>query len=147
MQLGSSKAQLQWQLSMYTKPCRTSKHYFTSNLFIWYYFNMNARINQTKPELYTQDSTSLSPVPKICSERGGVRVGTSPHQCARTAFGLGLSVSAVKSWFTWLAVNPWRCTWLPDIPLSPPDLTHGHIPTGSFVFLPALQSLPGGRKE
>lgn len=35
---------------------------------------------------------------------------------------------------------------MPDIPLSPPDLRQGHFPTGSFAFLPALQSFPGGKK-
>lgn len=55
---------------LYTKLCKTSKHYFTSNLLICCYFNMNAQINQTKPELYSQDSMSLSPVPETCSEGG-----------------------------------------------------------------------------
>lgn len=71
-ELQSTTAMTHYHL-LYPKPCKTSKHYFISNLLICCYFNMNAQINQTKPELYSQDGTSLSPVPKTCSERGGVR--------------------------------------------------------------------------
>lgn len=103
---------------MYTKPSTTSKQCFISNLLICCYFNMNAQIKRPNQSNIANIAHHWALCPRLAQREA---VCVLAHLCTNvlnTAFGSGLPVSAVKSWFTWLAFKPQRCTSLPDISLS-----------------------------
>lgn len=104
-ELQSTTAMTHYHL-LYTKPSKTSKHFFISNLLICCYFNMNSQIKRPNQSNIANIARHRALCPRL-AQRAAVCV--LAHLCTNvlnTVFGSGLPVSAVKSWLTWLAVKP-----------------------------------------